>query len=162
MWYPRCHMAYHRFLFAGSAWVVFITLLALPRGLQAIFIIIGILPILLVGLALGKNYRLGKRGATHAPQMSTQQEKDVEQLIDKAADDIVETILEHPGLVHDAEIETRNVVHQLYEALGETEPSQHYAPPVEPAASQAPKSPRRPRKASSLSESFASNPNQEQ
>jgi hypothetical protein len=155
-------MVYHRFLFGSVLWIVFIMLLALPRGLQAVLVIVGTLPVLLVALAMTKSHRLSKR-TSESLHASNPKEQRIEQMLDKAADQIVETFLDHPDLVHDAEIETRDVVHQLYEALGES--SVRTAVPNKQITSTqdtpAPKH-RRPRKvAATLSESFTQTENKE-
>ncbi len=115
-------MKHHTTLFFASIWIAFISLLAIPRGLKSVLVILGAALVFLVAYSMLQKKR--RREATVHTEP-------IEKLLDETADEIVETIMRDDELVADARKDSEQLAHEFIEAVEEIS---HTKPAADPLA----------------------------
>ena len=112
-------MKHHTTLFIASIWIMFISLLAIPRGIKTILVILGSLLVFMVAYSMLQKKRRREAVTTTEP---------IETLINKTANEIVETIMRDDELIADAKHDSEHIMHEFTQTIDEmstTKPIEH-------------------------------------
>ncbi len=110
--YTGAHMKHHTTLFFASSWIILISLLAIPRGIKSILVILGAGLVFLVAYSMLQKKRRREASLHVEP---------VEKFLDKTADEIVETIMKDEVLLADARHDAEDLARDLVDVIGEVD-----------------------------------------
>lgn len=104
-------MKNHTILFISSIWIIFISLLAIPRGMKTILVILGAVLVFLVAYGMLQKRRIRE-------QERQQENEPLEVFLDNTTNEIIETIMNDREIIADVEAETE-LTRDFLDALGE-------------------------------------------